>query len=80
MKSGNLNFLEPCGPLQACNGLKKIYIYIYKDDIKIKFKKTGREGLKWIDLVEDRYKWPALVNSMMNIGVPYNEGNLLSSR
>jgi len=19
-KSGNLNFLEPCGPLQACNG------------------------------------------------------------
>ena len=20
MKSGNLNFLEPCGPLQACNG------------------------------------------------------------
>ena len=21
MKSGNLNFLQPCGPLQACNGL-----------------------------------------------------------
>jgi len=20
MKSGNLNFLEPCGPVQACNG------------------------------------------------------------
>ena len=21
MKSGNLNFLEPSGPLQACNGI-----------------------------------------------------------
>jgi len=32
MKSGNLNFLEPCGPLEACNGtalLLPIYIYIY---------------------------------------------------
>jgi hypothetical protein len=26
MKSGNLNFLEPFGPLQACNGT---YIYMY---------------------------------------------------
>jgi len=26
MKSGNLNFLEPSGPLQACT----LYIYIYK--------------------------------------------------
>ena len=34
MKSGNLNFLEPSEPLQACNGTALllhicIYIYIY---------------------------------------------------
>ena len=32
MLSGNLNFLEPSGPLQACNGTAlplHIYIYIY---------------------------------------------------
>ena len=30
MKSGNLNFLEPCGPLQACNGtaLRLPIIYV----------------------------------------------------
>ena len=32
MKSGNLNFLESTGPLQACNGTvlpSPLYIYIY---------------------------------------------------
>jgi len=30
MKSGNLNFLEPSGPLQTCNGTALLlYIYIY---------------------------------------------------
>jgi len=30
MKSGNRNFLEPCGLLRACNGKHKLYtIYIY---------------------------------------------------
>ena len=29
MKSGNLNFLEPSGPLQACHGTALPYIYIY---------------------------------------------------
>ena len=28
MKSGNLNFLEPSGPLQACNGTALPFIYI----------------------------------------------------
>ena len=31
MKSGNLNFLEPSGPLQACNGTA---LFIYKLIIK----------------------------------------------
>jgi len=28
MKSGNLNFLEPSGPFQACNGTALLYIRI----------------------------------------------------
>ena len=27
MKSGNLNFLEPSGPLQACNGTALPFLY-----------------------------------------------------
>ena len=29
MKSGNLNFLEPSGPLQACNGIALPLPYLY---------------------------------------------------
>jgi predicted membrane protein len=29
MKSGNLNFLEPSGPVQACNGTALLLLYIY---------------------------------------------------
>ena len=30
-KSGNLNFLEPSGPVQACNGTALNYFYIRKN-------------------------------------------------
>jgi len=32
MKSGNLNFLEPSGPLQACNGTAVSLHNLYMDD------------------------------------------------
>jgi len=32
MKSGNLNFLEPSGPLQACNGTALPFIFLLLDD------------------------------------------------
>jgi len=31
MKSGNLNFLEPSGPLQALKGL--LYLYLHYNDL-----------------------------------------------
>ena len=34
MKSGNLNFLEPSGPLQACNGTALITVYNYTSDAR----------------------------------------------
>jgi len=32
----------------------------------------------WIDLAQDRDKWRVLVNTVMNLWVPYNMGRLLT--
>ena len=37
-------------------------------------------GIDWIDLVQDRDRWRALVTVVMNFRVPRNAGNFLSSR
>ena len=31
---------------------------------------VGCGGIDWIDLAEDRYRWRAVVNAVMNIPVP----------
>ena len=41
--------------------------------------RVGCEGMDWIDLAQDRDRWWALVNGVMNIRVPNNVGNFLSS-
>jgi hypothetical protein len=35
-------------------------------------------GFDWIGLAQDRYRWKALVNSVMNLQVLYSAGKLLS--
>jgi hypothetical protein len=40
------------------------------DNIKIDLSETGLNVVDWIVLAQDRYRWRALVNSVMNLRVP----------
>jgi hypothetical protein len=42
----------------------------WEDDIKMDLQEVGLGGVDWIDLGEDSDRWPALVNAVMNHGVP----------
>jgi hypothetical protein len=48
------------------------------DNIKIDLGEIGWDGMDWIDLVQDRDQWKALVNTAMNLRVPYNARKFLS--
>jgi hypothetical protein len=41
-----------------------------RDNIKIDLLEIGRGGVDWIGLAQDRDKWRALVNAVMNLRVP----------
>jgi hypothetical protein len=49
------------------------------DNIKFDLIETGWNCMAWIDLAQDRDQWRALVNSVMNLLVPENAGEVLSS-
>jgi hypothetical protein len=40
------------------------------DNIKLDLLDIGVSVVEWIDLAQDRYRWRALVNSVMNLRVP----------
>ena len=42
----------------------------WEDNIKMDLQEMGREGMDWIGLAQDRDKWRALVNAVMNLRVP----------
>jgi hypothetical protein len=42
----------------------------WEDNIKMDLLEIGWGGVDWIGLAQDRDKWRALVNAVMNIRVP----------
>jgi hypothetical protein len=40
------------------------------DNIKIDLREIGWDAMDWIDLAQDRDRWRALVNTVMNLQVP----------
>jgi hypothetical protein len=48
------------------------------DNIKMGLLEIGVNVVDWIGLAQDRYRWRALVNAVMNLRVPKNAGKLSS--
>jgi hypothetical protein len=42
----------------------------WEDNIKMDLQEVGRGGMDWIELAQDRDRWRALVNAVMNLGIP----------
>jgi hypothetical protein len=43
---------------------------LWEDNIKMDIQEVGWEGVDWIDMAQDRERWWALVNAVMNLRVP----------
>jgi hypothetical protein len=51
----------------------------WEDNVRMDLREIEWGGVDWIDLAHDRDQCRALVNTKMNLQVPSNFGNLLSS-
>jgi hypothetical protein len=50
----------------------------WEDNVKMDFREVGC-GMDWIDLAQDRDRWRAFVNTVMDLRIPQNAGNFFTS-
>jgi len=55
------------GPLERLS-------YKRENNIKTDLQETGCEGTDWIHLDQDRAQWHFLVETAMNLQIPYTDG------
>jgi hypothetical protein len=51
----------------------------WEDNIKMDLREISFGDVDWIHLIQDRGRWRTLVNKVMNLRVPLNVGNFLTS-
>jgi hypothetical protein len=45
-------------------------VFCFGDDIKMYLREMRWEGVDWINLVQDKDQWRALVSTVMNLQIP----------
>jgi len=53
--------------------------YRWKDGIIMYLREIGWEGVDWLHLAQDRDQWRSVVDTVMNLRVPQQTVNFLSS-
>ena len=51
----------------------------WKDNIRMDLQEVGCGGMDWFELAQDRDRWRALVTAVMNLRLPLNKGNFVTS-
>jgi len=55
------------------------FSFVRVDNIRTDLQKVGYRYMAWIGLAQDRDSWRTLVSAVMNLRVPWNAGNFLTS-
>jgi hypothetical protein len=75
--AGHLAHMEESRGVYRCGNLtERDHL---EDPFKMDLQEVGCGGMDWIKLAQDSDRWLAFVNVVMNLRVPQNSGNFLTT-